>query len=352
MLRPTARVAQIPYLNVAPFLLHWDELSTASEGRWSAVEAVPRQLGEAAAAGEVDAGIFALADLVRLGGEFEPLIAPEVAPAGLGIACRHRVDSVLLFGRTAPEPGAAERPSIVPAAPPPAAEEPLAGRDAMAEPVARTLAPREARALHDRVVAVTGESSTSVRLLRILLEVRHAVRPACYVRREIGDEAIDPRAAAVLSIGDEALRWRRRPPAGFRLVADLAAEWGAWTGLPFVFAVWGVRRSLPQESRSWLARFLARSLTTAEAILPDREAAIAAFRLDRHAGLGPPDELLAYLRHLTFRLGAEERVAMARFGAYLQPILDEGRTAGATDRRPNPHDAGAPPSVGGGSGSR
>ena len=224
MPQPAARIAQIPYLNVAPFLLHWDQITEASEGRWIAVEAVPRALGLAAEAGEVDAGIFPTADLLRLGDELEPLIDPEAAPAGYGIATRHRVDSVLLFLRDDANPP-------------------------VAAVTGRVLAATEVRALHGATIAVTGESSTSARLLRILLEERHAVRPAGYPRRALGSESIPPEAGAVLTIGDEALRWRQRPPAGFRLGMDLAAEWGRWTNLPFVFARWGSGAPSPRRPR-------------------------------------------------------------------------------------------------------
>ena len=43
---------------------------------------------------------------------------------------------------------------------------------------------------------------------------------------------------AELIIGDPALKTRLRG----RVVLDLAAEWKSWTGFPFVFAFWAVRR--------------------------------------------------------------------------------------------------------------
>src|SRR5690606_32831367 len=71
--------------------------------------------------------------------------------------------------------------------------------------------------------------------------------------------AAGERAAATLRIGDIALRREALPGT---TVYDLGAEWWSWTGLPFAFAVWQVRRDadpaevrrlagLLRESRAW-----------------------------------------------------------------------------------------------------
>jgi chorismate dehydratase len=59
----------------------------------------------------------------------------------------------------------------------------------------------------------------------------------------------------VLVIGDAALMLASRGRYAFQ--ADLGAEWRAWTGLPFVFAVWAARREAPQDAvRAVHARLL------------------------------------------------------------------------------------------------
>jgi chorismate dehydratase len=91
---------------------------------------------------------------------------------------------------------------------------------------------------------------------------------------------------------------------------DLAAEWHAWTGLPFVFARWGVRRSVPAAARAWLAAYLDASLTRAEGTMDE-------VARGRPADLGPADELATYLRGFTFRIGPRELAGAERFHALL-----------------------------------
>ena len=111
-------------------------------------------------------------------------------------------------------------------------------------------------------VAVPTASATSVVLLRALLELRAGVRPEYeWFDQTSGADPLDTGAAAALRIGDIALR--RDTPAG-RRVHDLGVEWFDWTGLPFAFAVWQVRRDtdaaevvrlsgLLRDSRAWFA---------------------------------------------------------------------------------------------------
>src|SRR5437899_2513172 len=66
-----------------------------------------------------------------------------------------------------------------------------------------------------------------------------------------------------------AMRMRNRRPEGFTATRDLGADWLDWTGLPFVYALWAVRRTVDAETRAELSRFLDASLAAGLASLPD-----------------------------------------------------------------------------------
>jgi len=151
-------------------------------------------------------------------------------------------------------------------------------------------------ALGGGTVCVPTASATSVVLLRILLEQRRGLAPRYrWYRQGEGVDPLDEGAAAVLRIGDVALR-RTAPPG--RVELDLGEDWTDWTGLPFVYAVWQARRDVDtaallrlhdrlRDSLDWFGRH-------AEA-LAGREAA--------RYGVAP-DVLLRYWRSLRYDLDA------------------------------------------------
>ncbi|MEM7483093.1 MAG: menaquinone biosynthesis protein [Acidobacteriota bacterium] len=87
-----------------------------------------------------------------------------------------------------------------------------------------------------RTVALDHHSRTSAALATIVLRERYGRDPETVTAAPEIDRMME-RADAALIIGDPALTVDRDR----YLVLDLAAEWVALTGLPFVFAVWAVR---------------------------------------------------------------------------------------------------------------
>jgi chorismate dehydratase len=88
-----------------------------------------------------------------------------------------------------------------------------------------------------RTLALDEGSRTSAALAQILLEALAEATPDC-VPLPIGSGLNRTDADAVLLIGDRAMR----PVATESVdVWDLGEKWTAWTGLPFVFAMWVAR---------------------------------------------------------------------------------------------------------------
>ncbi|HEY7696947.1 MAG TPA: MqnA/MqnD/SBP family protein, partial [Vicinamibacteria bacterium] len=140
----------------------------------------------------------------------------------------------------------------------------------------------------------------SARLLRLVLEDRYGVRPRAYVRGARAE------ADAFLVIGNEALTQNYSPTPGFPHRYDLASEWWVWTGLPFVFALWTIRRSLPSNVKERFGDLLSRSFELGMSQVDEIAAEFA-------GELGPPEDLASYLRNFHYRLGPEEMQGLEEF---------------------------------------
>jgi chorismate dehydratase len=229
-------IGQISYLNSQPFY--------PLMGEHRLIPTPPRELGRMARNGEIDAGILATADYFLVEDRYEPI-------GNLGVANHEEVRSILL-----------------------ASQRPLDELDGA-------------------TIGITEETSTSVRLLRALLEVQRGLRPKRYVRGE--RERVD----AFLLIGNKALEQHVRPTPGFPHRYDLATEWWGWQRLPFVFALWAVRRSLPTHVKEEFAGLLERSYQVGVSQIDDIAAEFA-------GSLGARAQLAAYLRNFHYRLGEAE----------------------------------------------
>ncbi|MEU8758834.1 menaquinone biosynthesis protein [Streptomyces sp. NPDC048659] len=122
--------------------------------------------------------------------------------------------------------------------------------------------------LDGRRVALAATSRSSVRLARLLLEEREGVRPE-YVTCPPDLPVMMRDAHAAVVIGDAALRaWLHQARELGLLVYDLGAMWKEWTGLPFVFAAWAVRKD-------YLARHPAIVREVHRAFLDSRDLSLA-----------------------------------------------------------------------------
>ncbi|MGB9712320.1 MAG: menaquinone biosynthetic enzyme MqnA/MqnD family protein [Dissulfurimicrobium sp.] len=189
---PKPRVGFVNFINTSQIYIPWKE-SGGAPG-WEIVEGPPVLLNRLLDAGKIEVGIVSS---YFYGLNFKKyLIFP-----GLSISATGTVGSVTLFSKV---------------------------------PLKR---------LQGRIVIVTQYSATSANLVKIVLEDFLGVKPIYMT----GDFSLlnkkDVGASAYLAIGDEALRLRERIDFDqIDLSVDLAEIWLNNTGLPFVFAVWAIRK--------------------------------------------------------------------------------------------------------------
>jgi chorismate dehydratase len=138
-------------------------------------------------------------------------------------------------------------------------------------------------------------SLASLHLLKVLL-AEHGLKPAL---RPLSGYAAAPALENVLLIGDPALHFARSAPP--HEIWDLGAAWFDLTRLPFVYAVWALRRIENEPLRRRLREARNFGLDTLDHIIASRTDFDQGFRQD-------------YLGwHIHYHLAAEEQRGIARF---------------------------------------
>ncbi len=189
MISSSLKVGRISYVNTVPCFHHLNQTGFAGE----IITGVPADLNHMLAAGELDLSPSSSFEYALHWRDYLLLPGHSISSCG-------PVQSVLLFSRL----------------------------------------PLEAVA--EKEIFLTGESATSVNLMKVLLrEFMGAGAMDCRVPETPVEELLADGASALL-IGDRALRMARTLPEEMR-VYDLGALWQRFTGLPFVFGLWIVRRS-------------------------------------------------------------------------------------------------------------
>ena len=246
----TMKVGRIPYLECEP--LYFDMARRGIE----IYQMVPSQLAAAAAAGEIDAGPVPLVDCFRLEERFQPV-------SGFCLACAKRAGNIFLYSK---------------------------------QPIEQ---------LKDARIGITDETSTSLRLLQVLLSLKYQVHPEAYVTLQ---ELYD----AFLLVGNRALR-QRWGARGYPYTYDLGEEWYQWTGLPFVFARWIVRKDMDRKEVAVLEDTLYVGL---------QDWADGLFRLSasRDDLFMHPRDILEYTQGIRYFIGVPEQRAIDRFRQYLDQL--------------------------------
>jgi len=184
----TLRIGRIAYLNVAPYFHYLQQEGFAGE----IVSGVPSELNTMLADGTIDACPSSSYEYGLHADDY--YLLPDNSISSVG-----PVHSVLLF-----TPG------------------PL------------TLLP-------GTEIAITGESATSINLLKILLKEFCGVNDVSFLVPTGEVEEVIKQGQSALLIGDRALAASKNCPPDLQ-ITDLGALWYHFTGLPFVFALWILRR--------------------------------------------------------------------------------------------------------------
>lgn len=173
--------------------------------------------------------------------------------------------------------------------------------------------------LEGRRIIFTDESATAANLVRYIL-ARRGVRADIEIRAITTPDDLASFADAVLVIGDTALiePWDR----SFEHVFDLGEVWKEMTGLPFVYAVFAVRRdfarSCPQALDA-LTQLFRESKRLGDA---DKEAIVR--RASGKTGLSP-DRCREYFQHLNCEFTPLHRQGL---NAYFEGLYNMGLIPG------------------------
>jgi chorismate dehydratase len=188
MTEPQARIGMVNFINTAPLYEVWKR--TVHNPLWQIVEAAPAKLNKMLFADGLDMGLVSSQEYAAHPDQYMLLDDISISASG-------PVGSVFLFSICEPQ------------------------------------------ALSDSLVVLSGQSQTSVSLVKIILEKFYQVFPR-YQRGNALDAQQDHKeAAGVLAIGDEALLLAQSGKYPYQL--DLGEVWYEHTSLPFVYAVWAIR---------------------------------------------------------------------------------------------------------------
>jgi chorismate dehydratase len=239
------KLSIVYYLNALP--LSWGFIHGTERDLFDLDFSPPSRCADLLAQGNVDVGLIPAIEYQRIGGL-------KVVP-NLSVASKQTVKSVLLLSKVPAE--------------------------------------------QIRTVAVDSSSRTSVCLLQILLRARFKANPRIGSHGPNLKEML-ARNDAALIIGDAALK----AEAGRLFRYDLAAEWRALTGKPFVFAFWGVREPVTLPDTTAFQRSFAYGQSHSEEIVEEQT---------RQLQL-PAEMIRTYINHhIDYSLDEENLAGLRRF---------------------------------------
>ena len=186
--KPLTRIGMVNFINTAPLYEVWKQ--TVQHPEWHVVEADPAQLNRLLFTNELDMGLVSSHEYAAHPEKY--MILDDISISASG-----PVGSVSLFSTCEPD------------------------------------------MLNGKLIVLSGQSQTSVSLVKIILEEFYQVFPDYQKGKALEAHKDHDNVSGVLAIGDEALRMQANEE--FPVKLDLSQVWHEQTGLPFVFAVWTVR---------------------------------------------------------------------------------------------------------------
>jgi chorismate dehydratase len=200
---PAVRVGRISFINVDPIYYGMEHKNLSDD--FCIESAPPVELNRMMAEGSLD--ISSVSSAAYGAHHKEWLLLP-----GLSIACTGDVMSVILVGRM---------------------------------PLER---------LDGKRILISEDSATAAALMKLMF-AHKGVSPRLEVKKVRSPSDIDSEAAGALVIGDASMRYEWHKD--FEYVWDLGDLWARHAKLPFVFAVWAVRKEFAAAHPSRVSRMVA-----------------------------------------------------------------------------------------------
>ncbi|WP_457624040.1 menaquinone biosynthetic enzyme MqnA/MqnD family protein [Persephonella sp.] len=242
------RIGWIDYLNTLPF--NFEKTGIGLDFRYSLVKGVPSTINRLLSEDSVDVGFISSAHYLENWKDY--LILPD-----LSISSLNRVQSVIILS-----------------------DRPIESIDK---------------------IYLTGDSKTSRYLTKIIFELFLKTPPEY---KELEDLHALEEKEAVLLIGDSAIKYSSAKKYSY----DLSSIWYRETGLPFVFALWCVRKE-------YYKKFPERVKSLHKTLKLSKN---RFFENINSAGLS--EDKIQYLKNLDYCLSSEHLKSLELFSEYLMKI--------------------------------
>jgi chorismate dehydratase len=283
------KIGKIPYANLFPIFYMLQRECDCSE--YEFVEGVPSTLNRLLRTGEIDISPSSSIEYLRHKDKYNLI-------KGHSISSKGSIESILLLSR------------------------------------------RPIEELGDKIVLVSSQSETSVALLNIILRKFHKIDCSLMPTDEPLDSVLG-KADAYLAIGDDALK-AKKTVTSYKLQAmknkdlslvtnnssllhiyDLGELWYANTGLPFVFALWIVRKDCFAEKADLLERFIRDLQMAKELALQNLDTLARELKpilLSSHSLDIPEEELISYWNGVSYDLTEEHERGLELFRKYSEEL--------------------------------